>query len=388
MFKCQCVAGVNKTFNPKYYFEQIHEIRWWALLFGAFSLLVFFYLDTLRFTGDSLNQAIFARIFYQLLPLLLFIMVTRQQKARKVSNKKVYLLSAAVIVLVGIGHAEIIQIAHANGFSFPRIGLTIVLIYAGILLVMPILHSIISSLLIIVIASYAYQKTGMLSDEIISISVFYLLFAGCCVFMNHVCTRILMANSKLVKRINDQANTDNLTGLSNRRHFFDWADQVYKQSNREAKAFAVLLVDLDQFKQVNDSLGHKTGDHVLIKVADILRALCRRPLDLTARFGGDEFVVLLYETNEAHIKTVCTTIIAEIEAINATLIKKIPQLRFGVSIGVAVNDGQERFGIKTLIEMADQSLYEVKRNGKNDYSLAGKGSLLRSGNTNDFLNLA
>ena len=379
---------MEKPFNARYYFDQIHEIRRWALIFGAFSLLVFFYLDTLRFSGESLKQALFARSMYQLLPLLFLLVITQRQRAGKASNHMVYLLSGVMIILVGNGHAEIIQIAHANGYSFPRIGLTIVLIYAGILLVMPVIHSLLSSLVIITIAAMAYLKTGMLLDEIISISVFYLLFAGCCVFMNHVCTRILLANAKLVRRINDQANTDNLTGLSNRRHFFEQADQVYKHSQRHASPFAVLLVDLDQFKQVNDTLGHKTGDHVLIKVADVLRSLCRRPLDMAARFGGDEFVLLLYETNEQHITRVCQRIIADIEAISATLKSKIPDVRFGVSVGVAFNDGSEPFSIKNLIDMADQSLYEVKRNGKNDYSLARNQNFLKAGNTSDFLNLA
>jgi len=379
---------VEKVYNPRYYFDQIHEIRWWALLAGAFCLMVFMYLDTIRFSGDSLKNTFTARLTFQLLPFITMLVITVLQKRRKISRNCVFLVLATCITLIGIGHGEIIKIAHHHGYIFPRIGLTIVLIYAGILLVMPVVYSAISSLCIIGISSYAYYLTGLSAEENFSISISYTLFAGCCVFMNHVCTRILLAYAKLVKRINDQANTDNLTKLSNRRHFFELAEQVYKQCHRQSSAFAVMLVDLDHFKQVNDTLGHKTGDHVLIKVADILRSLCRRPLDLAARFGGDEFVMLLHDSNEDHIKKTCEQIISSIEAINDSLKSKAPGIEFGVSVGVAFNNGSEPFTIKNLIDMADQSLYEVKRNGKNDYSLAHNQNFLKTGHISDFLNLA
>jgi len=251
-----------------------------------------------------------------------------------------------------------------------------------------LLHSFISSVFIIVVAANAYLSTGMVIDEIISISVFYLLFSGCCVFMNHICAKILLANSKLVKRINEQANTDNLTGLNNRRRFFESSDQVYKHSSREHKPYAVLLVDLDHFKQINDTLGHKTGDHVLIKMASNLNNLCRRPLDMAARFGGDEFVVLLYDSTEDHINKVCQTIINETECITAALSEKAPDTQLGVSIGVAINHAHEPYNIKTLIEMADQALYTVKNNGKNGYVIAGKQAISSVDKHSDFISLA
>lgn len=376
---------VNSQYNDSYYFKQITEIKKWALNLGAFYLIFFTILDAIRYTDESLEHAMFVRLVYMLIPFWVLIFFFYQKDKFKLSKTQLDYLSFVVILLIGKGHAEIIELAANNSVFFPRIGLTIILIYAGILLVLPIKLSLISSLLIIITAANSYHNTGMSWVEILSLSSFYLAFSSCCVFMNYVCARVLITNFKLVNMIEEQANTDDLTGLFNRRYFFKQADHIFKQANREHKSMAIALIDLDDFKLVNDKLGHKYGDQVLIKFSAVFNNHCRRPFDMASRLGGDEFALMFYDCDQSYIDEVCLSIINEISVLSSTISKTLKKVNLGVSIGVAYNAKNEAFPVKTLIEMSDVAMYQVKGSGKNNYKISDKKDFLDGGNTSDFL---
>lgn len=118
-----------------------------------------------------------------------------------------------LIIAVGIGHAKIIEIGANNAMFFPKIGLTIVLIYSGLLLALSVPKAILSSAVIVAIAAYTYYPTGMLNGEIASLAFFSTVFSSCCIFMHHVFKKILNANYSLIKVIDQQANSDYLTKL-------------------------------------------------------------------------------------------------------------------------------------------------------------------------------
>jgi len=155
------------------------------------------------------------------------------------------------------------------------------------------------------------------------------------------------------------ARCDSLTDLANRRHFEDALAERLRHEARYPPAGALVLLDLDGFKAVNDDLGHYAGDEVLIGVADALRGRLR-DTDLVARLGGDEFAVLLPHTSPG-----------EAEHIGRTLVALIGALRFSIapqralitaSVGVAPLDGQSP---DQVLAAADRALYEVKRAGGN-----------------------
>ena len=154
------------------------------------------------------------------------------------------------------------------------------------------------------------------------------------------------------------ANTDPLTGAYNRRYLNEFSFEYLKIVKRENKDLSLLLLDLDDFKKINDTFGHEIGDMVIKKVVEISKNSIRES-DLIIRFGGDEFIILLPNTNIQSARFVANKIINKINEYNQN-----KEFHFSVSIGSAhyqVNDDS----IDNIILRADESLYEAKKIGKN-----------------------
>jgi diguanylate cyclase (GGDEF)-like protein len=155
------------------------------------------------------------------------------------------------------------------------------------------------------------------------------------------------------------ATTDTLTGIFNRRHFATAAETEWARFQRYMRPLSLLLVDIDNFKSINDLLGHDVGDQALLEVA----AICsrdRRTSDVVARLGGDEFAVLLPETDAVAAKKVADRLCGEI---NAARIKGT-SISASVSIGVA--EAQLSMpGFGALMKDADVALYQAKEGGRN-----------------------
>jgi len=163
------------------------------------------------------------------------------------------------------------------------------------------------------------------------------------------------------ERIRHLANHDPLTGLSNRRLLEDRMEWAFILSRRNRTQVGALVVDLDNFKMINDREGHRVGDEVLCAVAARLRS-CIREADMVARHGGDEFVVLVPELHDAQDAVrVAEKIIA---GIAAPILVEDRQYRVGASIGIAVYPGDAQ-DADTLLRFADQAMYSVKRGGGN-----------------------
>jgi diguanylate cyclase (GGDEF)-like protein/PAS domain S-box-containing protein len=161
-----------------------------------------------------------------------------------------------------------------------------------------------------------------------------------------------------------QAFFDTLTGLPNRRMLRDRLEQEVKKSRRDQYLLAILFIDLDHFKEVNDTLGHGNGDLLLVEAAHRLRD-CVRESDTVARMGGDEFTVLITELDEAKsLEPVLQKILASLERVFKLGTEEV---FVSASIGVTLYpvDGQE---IEDLLKNADQALYVAKAAGRNRYS--------------------
>ena len=148
------------------------------------------------------------------------------------------------------------------------------------------------------------------------------------------------------------AASDPLTGLANYRHLIEVLDMEIKRSKRTGRQFAVLLLDVDELKRINDHYGHVTGNQALCRVADAL-VMCCRDIDSAARFGGDEFAVVLPEIGKEAANSVALRLSASIENDG-----KGPNL--SVSVGVAVYP-EEGDKVESLLNAADSAMYAIKR---------------------------
>lgn len=173
---------------------------------------------------------------------------------------------------------------------------------------------------------------------------------------------------RLYREIETHAMTDELTGIANRRGLNVALDRSWRHCLRTGEPLALLMMDLDWFKGYNDTLGHQAGDQCLAKFGEILRRTCRRPDDVAGRYGGEEFVVLLPQTNLAGAVHV-------IEAIRAELAARAidhPTSPYGVvtvSIGVAVCVPTAESDVAAQLALADQRLFAAKRAGRNTFRL-------------------
>jgi diguanylate cyclase (GGDEF)-like protein/PAS domain S-box-containing protein len=160
-----------------------------------------------------------------------------------------------------------------------------------------------------------------------------------------------------------QANFDFLTGLPNRNMFQDRLSQTIKKAHRDNKEFAILLIDLDQFKDVNDTLGHNKGDELLIDASTRIKS-CVRESDTVARLGGDEFIIILSELNfSSNVGTIAQNIIHAL-AEPFHLDKNTSYISGSVGITLYPKDATESID---LIKNADQAMYAAKKQGRNGF---------------------
>ncbi len=158
------------------------------------------------------------------------------------------------------------------------------------------------------------------------------------------------------------ATTDPLTGLANRRHFFHHAAFELNRSGRYAHPLSVLMIDLDDFKQVNDRLGHAAGDIVLAEAAQRMRRTLRQA-DLLARYGGEEFVALLPESSHAQSWAAALRLHADLSS-QPICVGEIA-ITVTASIGVATRQPGSDDTLDDLLQRADRALYKAKQAGKN-----------------------
>ncbi len=176
-------------------------------------------------------------------------------------------------------------------------------------------------------------------------------------------TGIVMERDQAQKRIRTLAYTDELTGLASRASFIQHMEEVTKTSFRHGRRFGLLYLDLDNFKSINDSLGHDAGDLLLKTIAERLRNTCR-DIDFIARLGGDEFCILIEEVEADYAANVAKRCL---NAISQPLEIYSRKLMPACSIGIAYypDDGND---LSTLLKAGDTSLYTAKENGKNQYA--------------------
>lgn len=173
---------------------------------------------------------------------------------------------------------------------------------------------------------------------------------------------IAIQNARLFAEVQQLATLDPLTGLYNRRHFFALAEREYERVLRYRHALSVILLDVDNFKKVNDTYGHRVGDEVLRQVACQCMALLRA-IDIVGRYGGEEFIGIIPETDLQDAAQVAERLRQQITQTSIEL--EHVTLSVTVSLGVASWPYDNAINLDVLIDRADQALYLAKHLGKN-----------------------
>ena len=192
----------------------------------------------------------------------------------------------------------------------------------------------------------ASSYPGRWVDVMVSVSV-----------VSVVILTLVHRNDLLLTRLADEARTDTLTGLLNRRGFDEHASLELAHSRRDGRSIAVVTFDIDYFKGINDELGHEIGDRVLARIGELLAAESR-DIDVAARFGGDEFVVLLPGCTSSDAELFAERVRGALAADDSAGLPPAP-MSAGILATVAPDS------IEAMLQGADSALYNAKRAGRN-----------------------
>ncbi len=173
---------------------------------------------------------------------------------------------------------------------------------------------------------------------------------------------LTIENAKLFAKVEEMALRDILTGLYNRRYFHQILDYELNRAKRYHQPLSLVFIDLDHFKEINDSFGHSVGDQFLKQIAQKLQSLFRTT-DLVARYAGDEFVAVLPGTNSEGAMILARRLQESLGSYQ--IMARGRTLQVSVSIGVDTYDGTDGIGGVTFIDRADKAMYEAKANGRN-----------------------
>lgn len=163
--------------------------------------------------------------------------------------------------------------------------------------------------------------------------------------------------------------TDVLTGVANRRSFNEAMDNEWRRCARAEQELAVIMIDIDHFKNYNDAYGHQAGDHCLQQVASAMKHCAGRPPDLLARYGGEEFIILLPAVGSDGAEVVAKRILEEIHSLALPHSASSVSDRVTVSMGVAAVQPSDDNDPEALIRTADALLYRAKETGRNRYCI-------------------
>jgi len=187
--------------------------------------------------------------------------------------------------------------------------------------------------------------------------------------------RVLELESSLKKardKMRELAMQDELTGLSNRRAFYEHAQSVLDHAVREGRPLSILMIDIDHFKSVNDQFGHLIGDQVLKSVADAIENKLRS-YDSAGRWGGEEFIVMLPTTEVDDAAKIAERLRRAVSSMTFPRLQDqidAESLHVEISIGVAGIKKGERVSLDSLVNLADEMLFQSKREGRNRISVA------------------
>lgn len=180
--------------------------------------------------------------------------------------------------------------------------------------------------------------------------------------------RLLREQRQKISRLKYQSNTDSLTGLANRRYMDSFLEAEWKRAKREGLSIGVIVADIDEFKLYNDQYGHAQGDVCLQEVANVLKESAKRPRDMVARFGGEEFVFILPNIDVEGMEVVARKIRENLSLSALSHAQSAQRPLVTLSMGLAWSQGAATGSAEDLLLAADKGLYQAKNAGRDTHS--------------------
>jgi diguanylate cyclase (GGDEF)-like protein len=336
-----------------------------GLFCGALIFALFAFRDIHALTPEVWHRTLLIR-FGVMVPALLAAMPMTYRG--ELPSRSALLIWLAIYLVVG-GLAGAILVSQAYGQQIPYEGLILLIIFAyflGGLRLYRAAACCVSVSFFYIAISYWQGMPG----ETVALRFNYLLVTNIIGIIGGYASEHLLRRVFLTERIAEfRATRDPLTLIPNRRAGTDHLVKVWRHAAREEVPLTVLMIDIDWFKSFNDTYGHIAGDECLVEVAQTLERHLRRPLDIVARLGGEEFLGVVYHAAERGAAQVCEELRRAIYALNIDHAGAPGTGRLTVSIGAASMVPTISLPAHHPMDLADRALYRAKAAGRNRFEI-------------------
>lgn len=326
-----------------------------GLLLAAVFYVGFLLLDRLLWNRYQVSWLMVPTLGFATGSALILLGLTWIERARPMLDW----LSALVLLINAFSFAYISAYSYRVGHVFPHEAPAIQLVYTAFLLNLRFRFAAPVAVITVLVFWLLHAVAQTPADELYERT--FMMVAACVIgvlacYLTERAQRLAWLRARLLQELSEH---DSLTGLYNHRIFYQRGAQLLKQGHRERCGLAVLVCDVDHFKAFNDSHGHLAGDEALRHIATALSKCARRPLDVAARLGGEEFGLLLY-----HVTPEAARHRAEEVRNMVRGLKLSGGHRVTISIGVAHLDDCKADNIESLVGRADSALYRAKSQGR------------------------
>lgn len=273
---------------------------------------------------------------------------------------------------------------HSTQLAHNQIYMTLIVLLVGTLALQQSLFSSFKGM-VIGLSAFLLAPWSHTSTEFTLLFLGQYLLAACvCLFVSFIRedrdrvaflqARLLhiekLEVNRLAGELAAQVSRDSLTGLYNRRHIEDTLRSEWDRARRNRSSLSMLMIDVDHFKQFNDHYGHPTGDQCLQEIARVIAQVAQRPADVAARFGGEEFIVLLPDTRLDGAIELARMLVRLIDDAAIPHQASSTAAWVTVSVGVASCTPHDLLRKQDLMEAADKALYEAKHQGRHGFAIA------------------
>jgi diguanylate cyclase (GGDEF)-like protein len=352
--------ALEKEFR-RYYMERMLPVARAGIGLGLLLVAAICLFDMLLMPQAFVEKAIPMRLTTMLIPMSVALSATF------LARERVWLpyLIAFVAFLVGVSTLVFGAMVDRAGEQLVFWGVIFTTFNVYLLLGLTLRQSVFVGWPIFVV----YVGTGFVLGAPLQTMAYGILFLGLSNLVGTYASYLLERDAREIfdnkRELTRLAHTDGLTGLFNRRTFDQHLRQLWKQARRDDATIAVLVADIDHFKLYNDCYGHQMGDECIKAVADVLAASVSRPLDIVARYGGEEYVIVLYDPTVSFLESFSRSLCQKVIDLDIEHKASEAQRRVSVSIGAAMTESPDSFPAEQLIRQADDALYEAKDQGRN-----------------------